>query len=98
MVVYLSSSDVVCIFFLACGRIEDNVVNGLNELELNDALDKQMMKGLVLVIGGHLKVRDLGACGVLVLAECAANARRAVQACRPVTRTLRTVRRVVTLC
>jgi len=45
---HLCSGLVLCIFLLAGRRKEQNVINGLNKLQLNDALYQQRCKQLVI--------------------------------------------------
>lgn len=58
---YLCSSNIIGVFFFARCRIEDNIIDGLYEFELNDAFDEQVMEHLVLGVGraemGYLGAR-----------------------------------------
>ena len=41
---YMCNGNVLQIFFLARRRVEDDVVDGLDELQLNDAFDCENLK------------------------------------------------------
>lgn len=75
---YLSSCYVVGVLLLAGGRVEDDVVDCLHELELHNALDQQTLEDLVLHVGRHTRAWDLSfdvvivQTGHAVYAACAA--------------------------
>lgn len=47
VVINLCRSHIVCVFLLAGCRVEDDVVNGLDQLQLHDTLDEQPCKQLL---------------------------------------------------
>jgi hypothetical protein len=76
---YLSSRNVVGVLFFARCWIEHNIVDGLDELQVNHALNKQTLKDLVLHVGGHPRSRYLRLDGLVTVTTSAVHTVRAVR-------------------